>query len=1520
MNYDERPIGQHKEIPSLTEYPTKFGEKPQVKPQIEEKSQALSEKLISKNWKVRIEAFAELEKQIAAASTKSSEIFTQHACQFEKYLADPHPGAQEKALDVFFIFLNKGVEFPFTHLNDLVVILVEKCITGKNSVKYKGIDAIIELSKNHSCPSIISTIVDLIESSKSPKIIVAALETLEKLLKQHGKDQFPIKEVLIAVEKQCVSSTNPAVRTAAMNIYQEAYCWLKDEILPFVENLKTSQQEELKKQFGKVQEIKQKEVKEENISRVQKEEAKESTALENTELFGQLWCSEILKLKKWSEKKSKLEELINVTAFKPLKLKCSNDLISTLKVLLNDTNIMVVNAALKVIGQLADSLKDEFVVYHKLLFRPLLQRFKDKKSVSEAEKCLEILSPYIKFEDIIDDVIEEIVDKSTTLRVHTCLWLEKNILPNISVNTIKFITCSGLMKSLIKLSDEAIVEVRVAALGCIGIIKAMIGEDCTIQKIIADFNQQKQDKVRLAAEVAKTKYGEKWSKFSSVKEVARIKENECPKEIHRKSVSPPRVRRPVTRQQTGNLPEIKKSPTRQQEIKLVQIKSDNEEESEPVISEEDAEKIIREKVGEIVSTEMEKPEWKQRQIALQKLNDWIMCNSENTKAIYEHIIIWLRIKLKDFKESNQAILKEVFAIINSIIKIQPVNKRFAGVAIPGLVEKMADPKWTDTCSDIIMTITKSASPSFVSIKIVKKLESSSKNLNVIKGGLSILGRIIQEHASSNTIPFAQIVECCKPFIAHPNQSIRATASSLLCIIYSLVGEPMKKLLGNLSENAMKALDLQLDQVKAKANPEAASKAKNIKENSPKKLLIAKEDLKNVYIPVKEITLISDLNEGPEESCKNSPSIALKIPVDKVVFNIKGEKEKRLELEKKNDSSVVDSQIDSMEKIKTHIQNSIHSSLFELMFSKTEKEQINAIKILTAVASLEKEIPALTSILDLVLKWLFSISPTTETNSAKLLFLKMLFNSLTQIKYQLFDYEASLIIHFLVECSGMTNQEIKENAQELIKVVGLLYSPNKVLSLLIKLLESKQIKTKIQSIVLTEEMLRKYSGEIITDSEIKAIGKSIPKENDITIPASFMQICFDCLQLIYQYKGESIWKSLDDISPVICGQLRKRFEQSAAVKKPASPNAKTIPTKESKILSSPNSSPKQKANIKDLKGQTIEYCINMLQTKDILKRADSLIILHDKLTGTSQQNKNEIIQNVSNLLCILTEIQKEIFTIENSKLPAKFALQLLAELNLICSSKDYLQKVSSKSMFIVMEQVLIDLLHNGLEKIGEQNEGEMTQKSLNSTMLMLLKNCDPTLAFCTLIQLFNKHKQSNSINKLPELIVKCILKLTKTIPDIFPTIDVGALLISIHENLLSEKTQTEPNEIATKIAKTIVSELVKVKKESIWDSYKKLGGNPVEDILIKRWIAIILKTLNPKQTNNDIQSSQQIKGKNIEENKNSGGNYRKLSSEKSRSFDFALTPTLQHSSASTGPNCGNSTVSVKKINLYGKQFL
>lgn len=87
-------------------------------------------------------------------------------------------------------------------------------------------------------------------------------------------------------------------------------------------------------------------------------------------------------------------------------------------------------------------------------------------------------------------------------------------------------------------------------------------------------------------------------------------------------------------------------------------------------------------------------------------------------------------------------------------------------------------------------------------------------------------------------------------------------------------------------------------------------------------------------------------------------------------------------------------------------------------------------------------------------------------------------------------------------------------------------------------------------------------------------------------------------------------------------------------------------------------------------------------------------------------------------------------------------------------------------------------------MGESKEGEMILKNLNASMLRILENCNHTYIICVLIDLLRKYQNYTSMGRLPNLVLKCILKLSKIIEKMIDSLEIDKIFLSMHEYLIS----------------------------------------------------------------------------------------------------------------------------------------
>ena len=300
-------------------------------------------------------------------------------------------------------------------------------------------------------------------------------------------------------------SSNPAQRGEALSFYKEVYRFIGPAIMPSVEKLKKAQQDELAKVFAEIDEKKEKAkplrmtirereaAKEAEIDQLCAEEENKFDAFDLAEevdilsKYQDAWTSGVLELKKWAEKKEKLDEL-NADANTP-KIKPGNTsaLVACLLKLIADSNINVSSTAVKSVGLLTKGLRKEFAVPARSFIAPLILKFREKKPsfIEELHEILDSLHTVVGLEEELEGLKGGFADKMPKVKQQTALFLERSI-QTTYIDPLKNVGKEvGAM--LMKVTEDSNAEARDAALSCLGVLKGRLGESM-LANLFTDVN------------------------------------------------------------------------------------------------------------------------------------------------------------------------------------------------------------------------------------------------------------------------------------------------------------------------------------------------------------------------------------------------------------------------------------------------------------------------------------------------------------------------------------------------------------------------------------------------------------------------------------------------------------------------------------------------------------------------------------------------------------------------------------------------------------------------------------------------------------------------------------------------------------------------------------------------------------------------------------------------------------------------------------------------------------------------
>jgi len=209
---------------------------------------SLQNRIKSKVRKVRQTAFEELAQKFKEAE-KEDYIFDEYIGELPTLLGDSNPGAQEKAIEAFKVYLEKrngsGIDGKSVIKN-----LIDKALApGKPNIKKITLEVICLMFENMEKKEIMDGIIDSI-NHKNQKVSCAAVQALVELLTNYGPRKLQFLKPFFPPIEKLAASTVSSQRTEAMNFYKEAYKYMGDALKPFIVNLKKAQTDELEKFFS----------------------------------------------------------------------------------------------------------------------------------------------------------------------------------------------------------------------------------------------------------------------------------------------------------------------------------------------------------------------------------------------------------------------------------------------------------------------------------------------------------------------------------------------------------------------------------------------------------------------------------------------------------------------------------------------------------------------------------------------------------------------------------------------------------------------------------------------------------------------------------------------------------------------------------------------------------------------------------------------------------------------------------------------------------------------------------------------------------------------------------------------------------------------------------------------------------------------------------------------------------------------------------------------------------------------
>ncbi|URD81256.1 CLASP N terminal [Musa troglodytarum] len=536
----------------------------------------------------------------------------------------------------------------------------------------------------------------------------------------------------------------------------------------------------------------------------------------------------------------------------------------------------------------------------------------------------------------------------------------------------------------------------------------------------------------------------------------------------------------------------------------------------------------------------------------------------------------------------------------------------------------------------------------------------------------------------------------------------------------------------------------------------------------------------------------------------------------------------------------------------HFREDLHRRLLSTDF----KKQVDGLELLQKVLlSNRKEIIEL---LDILLRWF--VLRLCESNTTCLLkvleFLPELFGILKDEGYTLTEAEAATFLPCLTEKSGHNIEKVREKMRELMKQIVNIYSASKFLPYVLEGLRSKNNRTRIESVDFIEYLIDHYGAEISGQLKCLQLVAGLTSERD----GEIRKAALNTMATAYKIIGEDVWRYVGKLSDAQRSMLDDRFkwkaremdkrkegkpgEARAALRRSVRENGLDVAEQSGEVYLHSVSVPTAiRENV--VYADSDERHISARQFATAHGPTDWLEALDIITMGSPEQS----VEGMKVICHELTQVtgDPDSGAIEDIAKDADRLVSCLATMTF--QLKKLAHAVKEKTLDNLITELLLWLLD---ERVPLMDDGSQLLKALNVLMLKILDNAERTSSFVVLINLLKPLDSSRwpspvssealitRNQKFSDLVVKCLIKLTKVLQSTIYEVDLDRVLQSIHVYLqelgMEEiRRRAGADDKPLRMVKTVLHELV------------KLRGTAIKGHLSMQELAAVFKKIGDKQT-------------------------------------------------------------------------
>ncbi|XP_058791056.1 protein mini spindles isoform X2 [Phymastichus coffea] len=787
----------------------------------------VEDRCLHKLWKARLHGYEECTKTFRCIDDEKSPEWNKFLGLVKKFVIDSNAAAQERGLEAVLAFVENAAVAGKT-ANDVVSGIVTKCIAApKAKTKDLAIQIIlmfIEIEKQEAVQE------ELIKGTevKNPKIVSACISTLTLALREFGTKVINVKPLMKKIPI-LLEDRDKAVRDETKALTIEIYRWIGTPLKSQLNVLKPLQLSELEMEFNKVSnekaiatrylrsqkpkimscientnDINNDNNVDDDDDGVSQVEVDPYELLDPVDILSQLPKDfyDKVESKKWQERKEALEALDTLLKNPKLENGDYGEMIRALKkIILKDSNVVVVTLSVKCLCGLATGLKKRFQPYALTCLSAVLEKFKEKKQtvVLVLRDCADAIFLSVNVEQILEDSIAALENKNPSVKAETASFLARCFAntPPAALNKKLLKAYTG---SLLKTLNESDLSVRDNSADALGTAMKLIGEKA-MSPFLVDLDNLKMAKIKESAEKA-------------VIHVKVAPARKAPLTSERPNTAPAKIESPtkiVTEQNNSKLKRPKtaaviKKPSATQKSSKIDQKTrkvmKQQPQAERNLSNDEIDDMAAEMLPSDILTGLVDTNWKNRLAAVEQLNNHV--KQMDPAQVSSQLIVRVLAKKPGFKDTNFQVLKLRLELVKMLAENYSFSNTVAEYCLNDITEKLGDAKNSSIAAETLTAIAEVVGLDSVANEMAL-FASNQKNPKVQQETLLWISRALTEFGFA--VNTKSLIEHVKKAVSATNPGIRTAAITLLGTMYLYVGKSLLAFF----ENEKSTLKQQIEQ-------------------------------------------------------------------------------------------------------------------------------------------------------------------------------------------------------------------------------------------------------------------------------------------------------------------------------------------------------------------------------------------------------------------------------------------------------------------------------------------------------------------------------------------------------------------------------------------------------------------------------------------------------------------------------------------------------------------------------------